>query len=196
MENVTPWGIFWAGFFGCLTATLPSILGQILTHRRQMAEFRHNNELTEESRDAAVGTAKVVVEAADKMDSATRHQASTAQNAAIVAKEAAKVATAEKQDAKEAAKTTVNAVEKLSGDVNQLKEFVNGYLTQRLQEASKSGYAMGVSDAVIAKVGDHETRLGSVETKLGDVDSKVETILEIVKGANGDRTQVRGESIK
>jgi len=147
------------------------------------------------TKGAAVDSAQTVATAADKIESVAKEQVSNVANAAVMARSAAREAKAEKEDAKEAAQTTVHAVEKLSGDVNQLKEFVNGYLTQRLQEASKSGYAMGVSDQIGKTVEDHDKRIGNVETKLGEVDSRVGTILDIVRG-NGDRSTVRGESIK
>ena len=194
MENMTPWGVFWVAFFGSLPATLPIIVTQILAHRRAMAELRLNTELTAQTQSVAVDAATKVIETADKVDSATRNQASTAQAAASIAKVAAKDAKDTAMDAKITAGTTTTAIENLSVDVRQLKEFVNGYLTQRLQEASKSGYAMGVSDQIGKTVEEHGHRIASVETKLGDVDAKVGTILELVRANNGERTQVRGES--
>ena len=212
MENMTPWGVFWVAFFGSLPATLPIIVTQILAHRRAMAELRLNTELTAQTQSVAVDAATKVIETADKVDSATRNQVSTAQAAASIAKVAAKDAKETAMDAKITAGTTTTAIrnlsgdvnqlkEKLSGDVNQLKEFVNGYLTQRLQEASKSGYAIGVSDTIGkkvdeqgAKVDEQEKRLVTVETKIDRVEEKVGTILELVRANNGERTQVRGES--
>jgi|SRR6185436_19188728 len=188
---------FWQGFW----TAAPIIFAAWLLHKRQMWSIADNTEKTEASRIAAVTSVKVVTETADKIketadkvDSATRNQASTAQAAASIAKVAAKDAKETAMDAKITAGTTTTAIENLSVDVRQLKEFVNGYLTQRLQEASKSGYAMGVSDQIGKTVEEHGHRIANVETKLGEVDSKVGTILELVRANNGERTQVRGES--
>ncbi len=203
MENITPWGLFWTAFFGCLPATLPIMLGQILTYRRQMAEIRLNTLITAKTQDVTTKAAQLVTETAAQVDSATRNQASTATAAASIAKVAAKEAKENAQDVKFAAGTTTTAINNLSGDVNQLKEIVNGYLTERMQSAHKAGYAMGVNDTIAVKVAeqattidDHGKRIGSLETKLEKVDEKVGTILEIVKATNGDRTQVRGEASK
>lgn len=177
MENVTPWGLFWTAFFGCLPATLPIMLGQILTHRRQMAELRLNTRLTAQTQVVSLEAASKVSETADKVDSATRAQASTASAAATIAKSAAKEAKAEKEEAKVAAHTTVRAVERLSVDVVQLKEIVNGYLTERMAAAHKAGYAMGAHDEIVKKVDDHAQRIIGVETKLDRIEGKLETIL-------------------
>jgi len=198
MEHMTPWGIFWVAFFGCLsavlTATVPTIVTQILAYKKAMAELRLNTTLTAQSHSLTVDAANKVVEVAEKVDSSTRNQASTASAAASIAKVAAKDAKETAMDAKLVAGTTTTAVENLSLDVKQLKEIVNGYLTQRLQEASRSGYAMGVSDTIGKTVEEHGQRIGNVETKLAEVQSDVKTVLEIVKNGNGDRSQVRGES--
>ena len=174
-------------FWGALFAAAPILLGLWLTHVRQMASIAANRKATEEGTNVVISAADKIAEAADK-------QVKTAADSAVVAKTAAKDARENAQDAKFAAGTTTTAIKNLSGDVNQLKEIVNGYLTERMMSAHKAGYAMGVNDTIGKTVEEHGQRIGSVETKLAEVQSDVKTVLEIVKAANGDRTQVRGES--
>lgn len=173
MESVNPWAVFWGAFF----TALPIVLTQILSHMRQMAEIRANTRLTVQTQAVTVEAAEKITETASKVDSATRAQVSTASAAATIAKSAAKEAKAEKEEAKVAAHTTVRAVERLSVDVVQLKEIVNGYLTERMAAAHKAGYAMGAHDEIVKKVDDHAQRIIGVETKLDRIEGKLETIL-------------------
>lgn len=193
MEIETMSDGFWNSFF---TAS-PVLLAVYLLHLRQMRSIAANTVLTKQTNQTSNAVGVAVVKALDKVDSATRGQkenlevvADVAANkaaaaAGIIAKTVARKA---EETATTAATTAKNVAEKVSTDIGELKEALNGRLSEKLEAAHRAGYALGIQDKIFAKVEDHAQRIGGIETRLDRIDGKLTTVLD------KPREQVRGES--
>lgn len=191
-------------FWGALFAAAPVLFALWLSHVRQMQSIAANTAMTKQTNQTSNAAAVAVVNALDKVDSATRGQkeamevvADVAANkaaaaAGVIAKNVARKA---EETATTAAETAKGVAQQVSSDIGELKEALNGALAKKLEIAHQAGYALGIQDKIVAKVGEHDQRIGGVETRLDKVDSKVTTVLDLVSGnGNKPREQVRGES--
>lgn len=198
---------FWLGLFGLATLIVKEYFDQRKANRlaanqaELLADLKDNSALTERTNQTSNAAAVAVIQATESLDSAVKGQKSDleviANSAALKASDAATVIA--KHAARRAEETAVSAAgaakdvaAKVSIDIVELKETLNGVLAKKLVIAEEAGYARCLRDNVLSKLGEHDVRIGAVETKLDLVDSKITTVLEIV---GKDRTTVRGESL-
>lgn len=160
---------FWLGLFTLATLIVKEYFdqrkaNQIKDKQAQLsAEIKDNTALTKQGVQTGNAAAVAVIQAAESLDSATA-------SAVVIAK---------------------NVAVKAAGDMGELKEAMNGVLEKKIAFAEEAGYARCLKENVVAKLSEHDTRLGHVETKLDLMGDKITTVLEIV---GKDRTTVRGES--
>lgn len=179
---------FWLGLFGLATLIVKEYFDQRKANRlaakqaELSADLKDNSALTKQTNQTSNAAAVAVVNALDKVDSTVKGQKDTLE---VVADAAAFKATVA------ATAIAKNVAVKAAGDMGELKEAMNGVLEKKIAFAEEAGYARCLKENVVAKLSEHDTRLGHVETKLDLMGDKITTVLDIV---GKDRTTVRGES--